>query len=246
MSNYFNAEDVITAQGIVSNITRNGAGFISTKDGVDVFVPVRLVETSGIEMGDSVTVYMVKNFGDSSLKNINDSASHRALRVKIDGRLGNDFAEVKPIPMSIIVDPFPPLTPEVVNPLPPVTSTVVKSLSPVASIPQFDFEPATPVKKPRMETLEMRAAILKKIEDGLIGNSVVIHAELARDFPQFDFMSNDFGKKSKLDVSNSLISLYTEGSISKAIIYEKAENKKGTYTVYGLTARGLFNAIIGA
>jgi cold shock CspA family protein len=235
MSNYFNAEDVITAQGIVSNITRNGAGFISTKDGVDVFVPVRLVETSGIEMGDSVTVYMVKNFGDSSLKNINDSASHRALRVKIDGRLGNDFAEVKPIPMSIIVDPFPPVTSAIVNVMPPVTP-----------MPQFEFEPATPTKKPKMETLELRAAILKKIEDGLIGNSVVVHAELARDFPQFDFMSNDFGKKSKLDVSNSLMALYTEGSISKALIYEKADNKKGTYTVYGLTAKGLFNAIIGA
>lgn len=229
MSNYFSPQDVITAQGVVSNITRNGAGFISTKDNVDVFVPVRLVETSGIEMGDSVTVYMVKNFGDSSLKNINDSASYRALRVKIDGRLGNDFPEAEPIPSEV-----------------------------AAHEPKFNFFAANPldkkkvdeahygVVKTRMETLEMRTAILEMIKDGFVGNSVLVHTELMREFPQFDFMLDDFGKKSKLDVSNSLISIYNEGHLSKAIIYEKAENKKATYIVYALTAKGLFNAIIGA
>jgi cold shock CspA family protein len=118
MSNYFNPEDVITAQGVVSNITRNGAGFISTKDGVDVFVPIRLTETSGIEMGDSVTVYMVKNFGDSSLKNISDSATYRALRVVINTRLG-----VEGVP-----EPTAPVMPQVEDVLPAPAPSVKAKL----------------------------------------------------------------------------------------------------------------------
>lgn len=226
MSNYFNPEDVITAQGIVSNITRNGAGFISTKDNVDVFVPVRLVETSGIEMGDSVTVYMVKNFGDTSLKNINDSASYRALRVKIDGRLGDEFVETKPISMSVFIDPFPPITPVV-----------------VAHEPEAITGPSI---KTKLSSAGLRSMVDKYLSDGFIGTSAMLHSRLVQDLHDIDLMGDDAGLRIKMDISSLLHRLHDEGLVALARICTSGEQKNSSYSVYGPTAKGLFNAIIGA
>ena len=213
MSNYFKPEDVITAQGVVSNITRAGAGFISTKDGVDVFVPVRLVETSGLEMGDSVTVYMVKNFGDSSLKNISDSASYRALRVVIDARLGVEGTPVVATPAPVVV-------------VPDVT--------------------APPMEKAKLGPAALRSMVDSYLADGFIGTSAMMHSRLVHDLPNTDLMGDDSGLRIKMDISSLLHRLHEEGLVAQARICASGEQKNSSYTVYGPTAKGLFNAIIGA
>lgn len=217
MSNYFNPEDVIIKDGVVSNITRNGAGFISTKDGEDVFVPVRLVETSHIEMGDSVTVYMVKNFGESAFKNGNDTVPYRALRVTINSRLGVDLLDL--------------LTPTVEHATAPVTPPIPEVI--VAA-------------KPKMGSAMLRTAVDRVFASGFIGTSAMIHSELVRDFPDMDMMHDDAGLRVKMDISSLLHRLHDEGLIALARICTSGDQKNSSYSVYGPTAKGLFSAIIGA
>ena len=221
MSNYFDPKDVITTEGIVSNITRKGAGFISTKEGVDVFVPIRLVETSNIEMGDYVTVYMVKNFGDSSLKNIDQSASYRALRVMINSRLG----EATPEPKAPVV-----------------------TLPELLVMRQIDYLPEVgqPVAKKVFSAADLRKVVSTKILDGFIGTSAMMHRELVEDFPEMDLMAEDNGLRMKMDISSLLHRLHNENLIAHASICTSSEQKNSSYSVYGQTAKGLFNAIIGA
>jgi cold shock CspA family protein len=224
MSNYFDPKDVITTEGIVSNITRKGAGFISTKEGVDVFVPIRLVETSNIEMGDYVTVYMVKNFGDSSLKNIDQSASYRALRVMINSRLG----EATPEPKAPVVT-----LPELL---------VMRQIDYLPEPPQT----GQPVVKLTFNSADLRKTVLLKILDGFIGTSAMMHRELVEDFPEMDLMAEDNGLRMKMDISSLLHRLHNENLIAHASICTSSEQKNSSYSVYGQTAKGLFNAIIGA
>jgi len=221
MSNYFNVEDVIIKDGVVSNITRNGAGFISTKDSEDVFVPARLVETSHIEMGDSVTVYMIKNFGDSLVKSINDTVPYRALRVVINRRLGVDLLDlIKPAVEAV--------------PAPVVT--------PVPEVPE-----ATEVsEKPKMSSAMLRTAVDRVFVSGFIGTSAMVHAELMRDFPDIDMMHDDAGLRVKMDISSLLHRMHDEGLIALARICTTGDQKNSSYSVYGTTAKGLFSAIIGA
>lgn len=228
MSNYFNPEDVIIAQGVVSNITRNGAGFISTKEGKDVFVPVRLVETSRIEMGDSVTVYMVKNFGDSIVKSLgdsivkslNDTVPYRALRVTINSRLGVDL-------LDLLTAPVDPVQPPVLPSVPEVSEVIV-------------------VAKPKMGSAMLRTAVDRVFASGFIGTSAMIHAELVRDFPDIDMMHDDAGLRVKMDISSLLHRMHDEGLIALARICTTGDQKNSSYSVYGTTAKGLFSAIIGA
>ena len=221
MSNYFNPEDVIIKDGVVSNITRNGAGFISTKDSEDVFVPVRLVETSNMEMGDSVTVYMVKNFGDSVVKSLNDTVPYRALRVTINRRLGVDLSKlVKPAVEAV---PAP-----VVMPLPEVIK-----------VPEVSA-------MPKMGSAMLRTAVDRVLASGFIGTSAMIHTELVRDFPDFDMMHDDSGLRVKMDISSLLHRMHDEGLIALARICTTGDQKNSSYSVYGTTAKGLFSAIIGA
>lgn len=220
MSNYFNPEDVITKDGVVSNITRNGAGFISTKDGADVFVPIRLVQTSGIEMGDSVTVYMVKNFGDASLKNISDSATYRALRVVINTRLGMGAAQE--LAASVTLPTYSAMPVEDVLPTP------------------------EPVVKVKLGSAGLRSMVDKYLADGFVGTSAMLHSRLVQDFPDIDVMGDDAGLRVKMDISSLLHRLHDEGLIAQARICTSGDQKNSSYTVYGPTAKGLFNAIIGA
>lgn len=228
MSNYFNPEDVITKDGIVSNITRNGAGFISTKEGEDVFVPIRLVQTSGIEMGDSVTVYMVKNFGDASLKNISDSATYRALRVSITARLGMSAAQS--IAANVILPTYSAL---------PVEPTF---LDPVAD----PFPEVIPVAKPKLGSAALRLLVDAHLADGFIGTSAMMHSRLLTSAPSFDLMGDDAGLRLKMDISSLLHRMHDEGLIAQARICASGEQKNSSYSVYGTSAKGLFNAIIGA
>jgi cold shock CspA family protein len=220
MSNYFNPEDVIIAQGVVSNITRNGAGFISTKEGEDVFVPVRLVETSRIEMGDSVTVYMVKNFGDSIVKSVNDTVPYRALRVTINSRLGVDL-------LDLLTAPVDPVQPPVLPSVPEVSEAIV-------------------VAKPKMGSAMLRTAVDRVFASGFIGTSAMIHAELVRDFPDIDMTHDDGGLRVKMDISSLLHRMHDDGLIAQARICNTGDQKNSSYSVYGTTAKGLFSAIIGA
>jgi len=220
MSNYFNPEDVITKDGVVSNITRNGAGFISTKDGADVFVPIRLVQTSGIEMGDSVTVYMVKNFGDSSLKNISDSATYRALRVVINTRLGMGAAQE-------------------------LAATVTLPTYSALPIDDSFLAPASVVKA-KLGSSHLRSMVDKYIADGFIGTSAMLHLRLTQDLPYIDVMGDDAGLRIKMDISSLLNRMHDDGLIAQARICNSGDQKNSSYTVYGPTAKGLFNAIIGA
>jgi cold shock CspA family protein len=220
MSNYFNPEDVITKEGVVSNITRNGAGFISTKEGDDVFVPIRLVQTSGIEMGDSVTVYMVKNFGDTSLKNISDSATFRALRVVINARLGVEAARE-------------------------IAATV--TLPTYSTLPVEDVFPTVePVKKSKVVAAEVRSMVEWYMSSGFIGTSAMLHSKLVQDLPHMDLMADDSGLRIKMDISSLLHRMHSEGLIALARICNVGDKKKSSYSVYGSTAKGLFNAIIGS
>jgi cold shock CspA family protein len=228
MSNYFNPEDVITKDGVVSNITRNGAGFISTKEGDDVFVPIRLVQTSGIEMGDSVTVYMVKNFGDSSLKNISDSASYRALRVVINNRLGMTSAQA--IAATVVLPTYSAL---------PVEPTFLDSVS-------NPFREIVTAMKPKLTSAVIRQAVDARLEGGFIGTSAMMHGELVKHLPDYDLLGDDAGLRVKMDISSLLHRLHDEGLIAQARICTSGDQKNSSYTVYGPTAKGLFHAIIGA
>ncbi len=221
MSNYFDPKDVIVTDGVVSNITRNGAGFISTKDGIDVFVPIRLVEGSGIDMGDSVTVYMVKNFGDSSIQNMSQSASYRALRIIINGRIG--------------------------DPIPQPKAPLAKLPEPV-QVRQFSDLPVAviPVAKKTFNSMDLRKVVSTKILDGFIGTSAMMHRELVEDFPDMDLMGDDNGLRMKMDISSLLHRMHNENLIAHASICTSSEQKNSSYSVYGQTAKGLFNAIIGA
>jgi cold shock CspA family protein len=228
MSNYFDPKDVITADGVVSNITRAGAGFISTKDGTDIFVPVRIVESSGIEMGDSVTVYMIKNFGDPSLKNLSASASYRALRVNIKGRVGEDTPEPK-APVAVTPEP-------------------VATLPELLVMRQIDYLPKTeqPPVKLTFNSADLRKTVSLKILDGFIGTSAMMHRELVEDFPEMDLMGDDNGLRMKMDISSLLHRMHNENLIAHASICTSSDQKNSSYSVYGQTAKGLFNAIIGA
>lgn len=221
MSNYFDPKDVIVTDGVVSNITRNGAGFVSTKDGIDVFVPIRLVEGSGIDMGDSVTVYMVKNFGDSSIQNMSQSASYRALRIIINGRIG--------------------------DPIPQPKAPLAKLPEPV-QVRQFSDLPVVviPVAKKTFTSVDLRKVVSTKILDGFIGTSAMMHRELVEDFPDMDLMGDDNGLRMKMDISSLLHRMHNENLIAHASICTSSEQKNSSYSVYGQTAKGLFNAIIGA
>lgn len=228
MSNYFNPEDVITKDGIVSNITRNGAGFISTKEGEDVFVPIRLVQTSGIEMGDSVTVYMVKNFGDASLKNISDSASFRALRVVITARLGMSAAQA--VAASVTLPTYS------VSPVAPAFMDSVSN----------PFHEIVTAVKPKLTSAVLRQAVDARLESGFIGTSAMMHGELVKHLPDYDLLGDDSGLRVKMDISSLLHRLHDEGLIAQARICTSGDQKNSSYTVYGPTAKGLFNAVIGA
>ena len=219
MANYFNPEDVIIKDGVVSNITRNGAGFISTKDGEDIFVPIRLVQTSGIDMGDSVSVYVIKNFGDASLKNINDSAPFRALRVVINNRLG--VAATQELAATVDL---------------PTYSTL-----PVLCEP--DVSSAIKVK---LGTASLRPMTERYFVSGFIGTASMMHSRLVKDYPEIDMIGDDNGVRVRMDISSVLNHMHEEGLIAKARICATGDQKNSSYSVYGSTAKGLFNAIIGA
>jgi hypothetical protein len=85
-----------------------------------------------------------------------------------------------------------------------------------------------------------------KILDGFIGTASMMHRELVEDFPEMDLMGDDLGVRMKVDISNILIRLHTENLIANASIFASSDQKKSSYSVYGQTAKGLFNAIIGA
>jgi len=221
MSNYFSPEDVITRDGVVSNITRNGAGFISTKEGDDIFVPVRIVDSSGIEMGDSVTVYIVKNFGDATIPNIRESAPYRALRVVINKRIGMDT-----LPVTAPVDPLP---------------------APVRAIEEYTDVPVQQSQdKEKMSGAMLRHSVEKMITSGFVGTSQMIHRELVRQFPDVDLMNDDAGLRVKMDISSLLHRMHDDGVIAYARICTSGDQKNSSYSVYGPTAKGLFSAIIGA
>lgn len=239
MSNYFDPKDVIETKGVVSNITRNGAGFISTKEGIDVFVPIRLVESSGMDMGDYVTVYMVKNFGDSSIQNMAQSAPYRALRITINGRVG----EPAPQPEApLVVTPEPVVMRQIVN------TPIAVTLSDRIVAHQKDYLPQTvqPVVKKVFSSADLRKTVSQKILDGFIGTSAMMHRELVEDFPEMDLMGDDNGLRMKMDISSLLHRLHNENLIAHASICTSSEQKNSSYSVYGQTAKGLFNAIIGA
>jgi hypothetical protein len=74
----------------------------------------------------------------------------------------------------------------------------------------------------------------------------MLHAELVKELPEFDLMSDDSGARSKLEISNALISLHKDGRIAKASICGNADQKQPSFVAYALTSKELFNAIIGA
>jgi hypothetical protein len=59
-------------------------------------------------------------------------------------------------------------------------------------------------------------------------------------------MNDDAGLRIKMDISSMLNRLHDDGLIAQARICNSGDQKNSSYTVYGPTAKGLFNAIIGA
>lgn len=87
---FFKPSDIRTVECVMNNITRNGAGFATAESGDSVFIPVRLVESNNLDVGDMLVAFCVDQSLDENRRDEPVSARYRAIRLRVSQRLTDD------------------------------------------------------------------------------------------------------------------------------------------------------------
>lgn len=86
---FFKPSDIVTVQCSVSNVTRTGSAFAVDENEESVYIPVRLVEQSKIDIGDSLTCYCIDQSLDENINEVSGNARYRVIRLKVEQRLND-------------------------------------------------------------------------------------------------------------------------------------------------------------
>lgn len=86
---FFKPSDIVTVQCSVSNVTRTGSAFAVDENEESVYIPVRLVEQSKIDIGDSLTCYCIDQSLDENINEVSGNARYRVVRLKVEQRLND-------------------------------------------------------------------------------------------------------------------------------------------------------------
>lgn len=86
---FFKPSDIVTVQCSVSNVTRTGSAFAVDENEESVYIPVRLVEQSNIDIGDSLTCYCIDQSLDENINEVSGNARYRVVRLKVEQRLND-------------------------------------------------------------------------------------------------------------------------------------------------------------
>lgn len=89
MTTFFKPSDIRTIAAVVNNITRSGAAFAVAESGEQVFIPVRMVDQNRLDIGDGVTCYAIDMHLDERINDDPAKARYRAIRLRVDVRLGD-------------------------------------------------------------------------------------------------------------------------------------------------------------
>lgn len=91
MAQYFKPSDVSKVVAIVTNLTKAGAGFATTEAEDQVFIPVRLVEQNKLDVGDTVSAYVILSEESEEVRFSNKAptAKYRAIRVSVSSRMSD-------------------------------------------------------------------------------------------------------------------------------------------------------------
>ena len=86
MHTFFKPSDISTIPCTISNITRNGSAFAVTEQDEQVYIGPRIVEATGVDIGDFVTAYCLDNHRPES-DGQHHQARWRAMRITVAERL---------------------------------------------------------------------------------------------------------------------------------------------------------------
>ena len=85
---YFRPSDIRTVACTVQNVTRAGSAFAIDQDEESVYIPAKLVEQAGVDVGDAVTCYCIDQFLDENRRH-EVTARYRTIKLKIDQRFSD-------------------------------------------------------------------------------------------------------------------------------------------------------------
>ncbi len=108
MPSYFEQSSVLSVRCTVTNVIKTGAAFAATEGNDQVFIPVRIVTMHNLDIGDSVSAYVIDNAEASR------SAKYRAIRVYVERR----FADIVSERQSHLTEDTTPAAPAAPAPAP--------------------------------------------------------------------------------------------------------------------------------
>jgi hypothetical protein len=111
---YFKPSDICTVECTVNNVARSGAAFAIDEGGDSVYIPVNIASRERLDVGDALTCYCIDQTLDEN-KRADVTARYRAIRVKVDQRLGDvlpGFAASDAMAIRTEVEPEPPVQKE--------------------------------------------------------------------------------------------------------------------------------------
>lgn len=86
MAVFFKPSDIVTLECSVGSMTRGGSAFAACRDGEQVFISPKIVDATGIGVGDLLTAYCIDNRRDDMDDPNRFAVRWRAIRVKIEER----------------------------------------------------------------------------------------------------------------------------------------------------------------
>ncbi len=86
---FLKPSDIVTVRCEVSHVTRSGSAFAVDSNGESVYIPVRFVEQSRIDIGDGLVCYCVDQELEEHRVDAPIGARYRAVRLKIENRLND-------------------------------------------------------------------------------------------------------------------------------------------------------------
>ena len=102
MTTFFRPSDITTHTCAVNNLTRGGSAFAVTEGGEHVFIPPKIVDLMGIDVGDMLTAYCIDNFRDENGGEQKYAVRWRAIRVAVQERfMPKADAPVAAVPVTL-------------------------------------------------------------------------------------------------------------------------------------------------
>ena len=86
---FFKPSDIVTVRCAVTHVTKTGSAFGTDVDEESVYIPVRLVEQSRIDIGDELTCYCIDQSLEENRQELSGTARYRAVRMKIEQRFND-------------------------------------------------------------------------------------------------------------------------------------------------------------